>query len=99
MHHDQAVFDDNIANHEESATASTQDPEELIPNSEELDEVLNQYQENDMKYEEKIKNNLTDYKFMDCLKMYSKMLLTISKSNPETLKRHLYGFGKALKKK
>ena len=27
------------------------------------------------------------------------MLLTISKSNPETLKRHLYGFGKALKKK
>ena len=29
MHHDQAVFDDNIANLEESATASTQDPEEF----------------------------------------------------------------------
>ena len=29
VHHDQAVFDDNIANLEESATASTQDPEEF----------------------------------------------------------------------
>ena len=41
-----------------------------------------------MKFEEKIKINLTEYKFMDCLKKYSKMLLT----NPETLKRHMYGF-------
>ena len=82
-----------------SATASAPDPEESIPNSEELDEAWKQYQENYMKFEEKIKNNLTDYKFMDCLKKYSKMLLTISKSNPETLKRHMYGFGKSLKKK
>ena len=39
VHHDQAVFDDIIVNDEVSATASAPDPEESIPNSEELDEV------------------------------------------------------------
>ena len=71
----------------------------IVEEEEDFDEIWSKYEKNRDKFEANMKRNRTDKDFLKCLKKYSKRMNTLSKANPETLKREMYGFGKSIKNK
>ena len=99
-HHDVTVFEQdggalNAEEHNDSADVdNVQHIEEI-----DVDGIWDDYKSTYEAFEEKLRDHSTDIAFAKCLQKYTKMLRNMTSSNCETLKRHLYGFGKSLKKR